>query len=181
MLSESVPVLASYSDATLERVLEHRWTGEAAEAFLIKIAQQWTETTANDYMEAASTLRLTNWNRDFALHAASWQLYPTLHPANNEGDYPAERLSQIIALTRIVDFMQHHERGFDPYVYDERTKEIFSTYLRPDDLREFVLNPEQPYNREDIVNVILTYDAFGVDHIKDIMDTASPALREGVL
>lgn len=111
----------------------------------------------------------------------SWNLYPELHAHNNDGEYPKDRLSQLVALYCITEYMENHEDDLDPYWYDERSREPVATYLHMDDLREFVLHPEDPYQREDIVDTIITNAVFDVDRIKAMLDSSSASLSSGVL
>lgn len=177
-MSKASPVLRGYSIATLRRILNFQWWvhGQSPQTFAKNIAAKWTETTANDYMAYVTATGETITDH----YADSWQLYE-LHPSdNNSEEYPEERLSQIIALTEVTNFMQYS--GLDPFPSCEHpiTKDE-TAYLHQDDLRAFILNPGDQYKREEITNAIIDHDAFDVERIKAILDTSTPALREGIL
>ena len=161
----------------------HPWSFEAARNIAMSIPnKRWTETTVNDYMAVARRLGLIEGESISIMHADSWHLYD-LYPANNDGDFPQERLSQLVALYRVTEYMQERDEvlGLDPYWYDKRTKEQVSLYLNSEELRELVLHPEEPYKREDIVDLILTHDVFDAGRIKGMLDNGTTSLSSGVL
>lgn len=172
----STEALTGYSDATLHRVINFPWSKHSVKDFIHKISKKWNETTANDYMEVTAAMNSLGID---TLHAASWHRYD-LHPANNEGDYPEERLSQLVAIVTVVEHMQYGAFDFDPYWSNPVTDDIESTYLPQDDLREFILHPG-PYNRDDIVDVILSHDAFDAERIKAILDFDVQPMKNGIL
>lgn len=178
-INKAEPTLATYSDPTLERIQNHPWSSDTASTLAINTYINWTETTVNDYMAAAVALNLTGGHGISDLHADAWHLYPDLHPANNDGDYPAERLSQIVALYRVIEAMD--AKGLRPYYDGPQTNGIGNYYLKDDNLREFVLHPEERYKREDIVDIITTHDVFDVDRIKAMLDNGNRSLSSGVL
>lgn len=175
----AAPALASYSDATLARIQQHPWTFQSARTLTLSATKEWDETTVNDYMAAAVALNLTEGHSISVMHTDSWHLYDELHPANNVGEYPAERLSQIVALYHVTEHME--EEGLEPYGYGERSHEVESYYLNDDKLREFLLNPEEPYKRDDIVDIITTHNTYDVARIKTMLNHSVPALRGGVI
>lgn len=180
-ISGAEPNLRKFSNATLERIQNHPWNRSAASTVTFGAARKWTETTVNDYMAVARALKLTEGYAISIMQTDSWNLYPDLHAPNNDGEYPEERLSQLVALYRITQYMEDHEDDLDPYWYDERSREPVAAYLHMDDLREFVLHPEEPYKREDIVDTIIMNSVFDVDRIKAMLDSGSASLSSGVL
>jgi hypothetical protein len=178
-ISKAEPALTTYSDTTLERIQNHPWSHEAASSLVVNISINWNETTVNDYMAAAVALNFPEGYGIDNQHADSWHLYPDLHPANNGGDYPAERLSQIVALYRVIEAMD--AKDLRPYYDGEQTNHIGDYYLNDDNLREFVLHPHEPYKREDIVEIITTHDVFDPERIKAMLDNGTASLSSGVL
>lgn len=178
-MKKAAPALATYSDATLSRIQSYPWSYLPARRLLRCIASEWTETTANDYMAASIALDPTGGSSISIMHTDSWQLYPELHSANNEGDYPAERLNQIIALYRVTECMEADD--LEPYSLGERSYEPEAMYIDDDDLRAFVLNPEEPYDREDIVGLITTHHIYDVAHIKSMLNSGITSLSGGIL
>lgn len=179
-LNKITAALRNYSDATLERIQQHDWTSKSVDHFSVGITNTWDETKVNDYM--AATTALSEYEPDGAppLHYNSWQHYPELHPANNNGDYPEERLSQIVALYRVTEDMIANDK--DPYYWGELTNDIEFTYLDEDDqLRDFLLHPGSDYNREDITRIITTHHTYDPSKIKAMLALGVPSMTSGVL
>lgn len=179
-LNRITAALASYSDATLERIQQHEWNGKSANHFSVGIINAWDETKANDYMAATTALSEHEPDGVPPLHYDSWQHYPELHPANNEGDYPEERLSQITALYLVTEDMITNNE--EPYYWDELTNDIGFIYLDDDDqLRSFLLNPGPDYTREDITRIITTHHTYDTGKIKAMLDLGVQSMTSGVL
>lgn len=176
LADQASAAITGYSEATLLRIINFPWGRYSAKDFTSNIAENWTETTANDYMEVTVAMNSLGVSPD---HANSWHLYD-LHPANNDGDYPGERLSQLVAIVTLIEHMQYGALDFYPYWHDPVTGEVESTYLPQEDLRDLILNPG-PYNREDIVELVVSHDAYDAERIKAILDASAPSLREGIL
>lgn len=180
-LNSAEPVLATLSNATLERIHNHPWSTRAAENFAMRLGEGWDETMANDCMATSAALDLTNEYGMDSMHLFAWRyLYPELCPSNNDGDYPEERLSQLVALHRIVTYMEE-KTTLQPYFTDEATGEIKGLYINDAELREFVLYPQAPYTREAITEMVVTNGTFDVARIKAMIDSNSPSLSSGVL
>jgi len=172
--------LTRYSDATLDRVQQHEWTVKSADHFSVGITRTWDETKANDYMAATKALREYEPDSIPPRHYDSWQHYPELHPANNDGDYPEERLSQITALYLVTEHMIANDR--EPYYWDDLTNDIAFIYLDDDDqLRDFLLNPGNDYARDNITSIITTHHTYDPEKIKRMLDLGVPSMTSGVL
>jgi hypothetical protein len=165
-MEAALPVIATYSTTTLERISVHSWNHQSASQVAFKMeGNVWTETIVNDYMAVSADLGRIEGVSDSQVKF--WHLHPGLHAFNNDGDYPKERLSQLTALFRITDSLQAKDWG--------------STHLADSRLWALVLCPEAPYRRDDIVGVITVHNEYDVDRIKAMLDHGSPALRSGVL
>ena len=169
--------IEGYSDATLERIQQYSWSVNSAYFLTVGMINGWDETKANDYIAVTDALNLDEGVRMF--QHESWKHYPDLFPADNEGDYPEERLSQLVALYRVTKHMD--DKGLEPYYDNDLNNDIDSTYVEHDELRDFLLHPEEPYKREDIVHVIITNSVYDPDRIKAMLDNGTPSLTSGIL
>jgi hypothetical protein len=180
VLEKITTPLTGYSDTTLERIHNYPWNRTTSNHFMAGIMNTWDETKANDYMAATTALREYEPNGVPPLHYGSWQHYPELHPANNEGDYPEERLSQITALYLVTEHMI--AQGEEPYYWGDLTNDIEFIYLDDDDkLRDFLLNPGTDYSRDDITRIITTHHTFDPERIKEMLNLGVQPMTGGVL
>lgn len=174
-LDQALPSLGTYTRETLQRITSHPWDCQSASQFTAGISSDWDEAIANDYMAVAVALGLTGGYSAPSMYFDSWHLHPRLHPANNHGDYPAERLNQMVALYRVTQHMIN--TGEEPY-WDAEDEDMQPTQVK---LLEFILNPEEPYHREDIAEVVTTHNVYNADRIKAMIDTGTSSLSSGVL
>lgn len=172
-------VLTHYSLATLERIQQHEWTGKSANHFSVGIVRTWEETKANDYIATRTALNEYDPNGVSPLHYNSWQHYPELHPANNDGDYPEERLSQLTALYLVTKDMIANDK--EPYYWDDLTNAISFIYLDEGPFRDFLLNPGPDYNRDEITRIITTHHTYDPSKIKAMLDLGVRPMTSGVL
>lgn len=172
--------LTEFSASTMQRVKAHAWTPQQALRFGNELEDGWDETRANDYLALSSSLQSTEGAVVSSWHLNSYPLYPDLCPPNNDGDYPAERLSQIAALYAVTELMVNSSDE-DPYHYDDAVDGVSSLYIFNPELRALVLHPGDQYTREAVVNVIKDHDTFDPERIKRILDFEVTSLRGGAL
>lgn len=171
--------LNTYSDATIERVQQHSWGPATAVHFNVGVMNTWDETQANDYMMVSNALTEEAPDGIPPFHYDSWKHYPELHPANNDGDYPEERLAQLIAIYRVIEDME--EQGYEPYRMNELTSDADSYFLSNDQLRNLICNPGHPHTPEEVARIITTHHVYDPERIKSMLDLENPSMSSGVL
>lgn len=172
-------VLTGYTDATLHQIQQYPWNSTTASHFSVGIMNTWDEDTANDYMAINTALAEEEPDGVSPFHYGSWQYCPELHPSNNAGDYPEERLNQLLMHYRVAEYMEEHDD--DSYHWDELTNEYDAYLIKDEQFRQFILNPGPRYNRDDILTMITTHHTYDPERIKGMLDLDTPSLGSGVL
>lgn len=164
------PKLSGYHVTTLRRITSHPWTPITSSRVVTQIADNmWDELATSDYMAVALSLDPINGHPLTLGHIQVMTMYSGLHPYENEGECPEERVSQIIALFHVADNLQANGKNRE------------SKYIEDIDLRKFLLHPGIRYKREDIVDIIRTHNIHDVQHIKDMLDFEVRSMTSGVL
>jgi len=177
--------LAKYSVATLDRIQHNEWLPHAANTLALGITTRWDETQANDFIAACHALREHEPHGVPAIHNNAWKHYRELHPANNDGDYPKERLDQIVTLYFVTEYMIAD--GEEPYYWDtyhlgELANDIEFIYLGDDNqLRKLILHPGPDYKCEDILRIVTAHHTYDPEKIKRMLDLGVPSMTSGVL
>lgn len=172
-------VLTSYTDTTLDRIQHYPWTPTTSSHFSVGIMNTWDETTANDYMAINTVLAEEEPNGVSPFHYNSWQYCPELHPTNNEGDYPEERLNQLLTHYRVIEYMDSQDD--EPYHWNELTSDYDSYRIEDAQFRQLLLNPGPDYNRDDIIRIITTHHTYDPERIKRMLDLGVGSMTSGVL
>jgi hypothetical protein len=171
--------LTPFSNATLEKIQQSKWTASKVNDFTWGIRNVWDETGTNDYLAVSEALAKEEPGGVPVLHYSAWVEYPGLHPANNEGDYPEERLSQLLALYHVLNDMLDQDEYADEW--DEIDGGPEEPYLAPTPFRDFLINPGPNYNREEIVRIITTHHTYDPERIKAMLSFEVQPMNNGVL
>lgn len=175
---------SEFSNATLTRIVNHRWEALSAITFCQNVGG-WTETNTNDFLTLAQEVGFTTDSRrlhDIDRDLKSYQdhIYSGLCPLDNESDYPEERRSQITSLYLILG---HKLKTVDfgaIRAYDNiGGNEIH--YISDPELRKLILCPDDGFSREEIADVIINHDTFSVERIKLLIKFDTKSLQSGVL
>lgn len=174
-----IKALTPFSNATLNKIQQCEWTSSKADAFTCGIRNSWDEARTNDYLAVSEALTKEEPDGIPVQHYSTWIEYPELHPANNEGDYPEERLSQLLAIYHVINDMFDQDEYADEW--DEIDGGVEEPYLAPTPFRDLLLNPGPNYNREDITRIITTHHSYDPERIKAMLDFDVQPLIAGVI
>ena len=170
--------IRGFSPRTVDRIKAHPWNWETADSFINNLKEGWSETAANDFLALSGALPDKGLAQAVAWHVHSHKLYSGLFPPNNKGEYPEERLSQILALFTVTEQMIV-EPDQDPYMTDDMTGENMLYIFNPE-LQSLLLHPGK-YQREEVVRVIVDTSTFDAERIKMIIDSDASSLGSGIL
>lgn len=169
--------LTRYSPVTVERIRAYEWNVETANTLTLGISYRWDETLTNDYMAVSEVIREEEPDGVPPLYYSQWKHYRSeLHPENNNGDYPQERLNQLTAIYRVTKLIA----SSDSY-WAEPEDETETVYIDSDELRQLILNPGPQYTRDEVVSVILDHDTLDAGRVKKILDLGVSPMSGGVL
>lgn len=177
--AEIIKALKPFTNTTLEKIQQFKWNAEKSNTFTFGIRNSWDETKTNDYLAVSEALSQEEPDGVPIEHYTTWGVYTELHPANNEGDYPEERLSQLLAIYHVINDMFQQDEYADEWA--EVDGDFDEPYLARTPFRDFLLNPGPDYNRDDVLRIITTHHTYDPDRIKAMINLNNPSISGGIL
>jgi len=164
------------SDLTLDRLEGVRLIGRGVVARML--LEKEDEYTINDFIAVADEMeRSVMPKSQIEQYLRSLRLTSELCPQGENGEYPAERGEQCLALVKVMKYME--DRQFYRLFIRDKMYRVEYPYISDDKLRQLVINAGA--DREAVVNLIIDRGLLDADHIQELVRGTHSSLLEGTL
>ena len=157
--------ISSFRSETLRIIRDSSMTAKARRGLAGGVQLGFTETNVIDYIHVIS--RLGDDMNDIAIgHIAAFGHYSGLVPYAFGEPYPSERISQTVAILRVIKHLERND--IDMWVWDDEGEGSASyPFIHDSNLRDLVLNSGE--HREAVVSIITERSIFDADEISEMI------------